>query len=115
MYSTSWPETMFWRQRKMNFENIFILPNVIGDRSRRRFGGIFIKIPKVTSAWSSLVGTHQQKGINAYEGLISQIKSFCVCATSIKVIACLPACWGIYCLVYVSMEILLQSKQDITN
>ena len=40
----------------MNFENIFILPNVIGDRSRRRFGGIFIKIPKVTSAWSSLVG-----------------------------------------------------------
>ena len=70
----------------MNFENIFILPNVIGDRSRRRFGGIFIKIPKVTSAWSSLVGTHQQKGINAYEGLISQIKSFCVCATSLKVI-----------------------------
>ena len=87
----------------MNFENIFILPNVIGDTSRRRFWGIFIKIPKVTSAWSSLVGTHQQKGINAYEGLISQIKSFCVCATSLKVIlkksclsdilyvACLPA------------------------
>ena len=39
----------------MNFENIFILPNVIGDRSRRRFGGIFIKIPKVTSARSSLM------------------------------------------------------------
>ena len=37
----------------MNFENIFILPNVIGVRSRRRFGGIFIRIPKVTSAWSS--------------------------------------------------------------
>ena len=55
MYSTCWPETMFWRQRKMNFENIFILPNVIGDRSRRRFGGIFIKIPKVTSARSSLL------------------------------------------------------------
>ena len=55
MYSTCWPETMFWRQRKMNFENIFILPNVIGDRSRRRFGGIFIKIPKVTSARSSLM------------------------------------------------------------
>ena len=53
MYSTCWPETMFWRQRKMNFENIFILPNVIGDRSRRRFGGIFIKIPKVTTARSS--------------------------------------------------------------
>ena len=46
---------MFWRQRKMNFENIFILPNVIGERSRRRFGGIFIKIPKVTSERSSLV------------------------------------------------------------
>ena len=30
MYSTCWPETMFWRQRKMNFENIFILPNVLG-------------------------------------------------------------------------------------
>ena len=42
----------------MNFENIFILPNVIGDRSRRRFGGIFIKIPKVTFARSSLV--HRQ-------------------------------------------------------
>ena len=55
MYSTCWPETMFWRQRKMNFENIFILPNVIGDRSRRRFGGIFIKFPKVTSARSSLM------------------------------------------------------------
>ena len=55
MYFNCWPETMFWRQRKMNFENIFILPNVIGDRSRRRFGGIFIKIPKVTSAWSSLM------------------------------------------------------------
>ena len=39
----------------MNFENIFILPNVIGDRSRRRFGGIFIKIPKVTSERSSLL------------------------------------------------------------
>ena len=56
---------MFWRQRKMSFENIFILPNVIGDRSRRRFGGIFIKIPKVTSAWSSLmhnplVGDHSK-------------------------------------------------------
>ena len=50
-----WPETMFWRQRKMNFENIFILPNIIGERSRRRFGGIFIKIPKVTFARSSLV------------------------------------------------------------
>ncbi len=46
---------MFWRQRKMNFKNIFILPNVIGDRSRRRFGGIFIKFPKVTSARSSLM------------------------------------------------------------
>ena len=55
MYSTCWPETMFWRQRKMNFESIFILPNVIGDRSRRRYGGIFIKIPKVTSTWSSLL------------------------------------------------------------
>ena len=43
------------RQRKMNFENIFILPNIIGDRSRRRFGGIFIKIPKVTSARSFLM------------------------------------------------------------
>ena len=41
----------------MNFENIFILPNVIGDRTRRRFEGIFIKIPKVTSAQSSLVCT----------------------------------------------------------
>ena len=39
----------------MNFKNIFILPNVIGDRSRRRFGGIFIKIPKVTTARSSLI------------------------------------------------------------
>ena len=39
----------------MNFKNIFILPNDIGDRSRRRFGGIFIKIPKVTSARSSLM------------------------------------------------------------
>ena len=39
----------------MNFKNIFILPNVIGERSRRRFGGIFIKIPKATCAWSSLV------------------------------------------------------------
>ena len=39
----------------MNFKNIFILPNVIGDRSRRRFGGIFIKIPKVTLARSSLM------------------------------------------------------------
>ena len=39
----------------MNFKNIFILPNVIGDRSRRRFGGIFIKIPKVTSTQSSLL------------------------------------------------------------
>ena len=39
----------------MNFENIFILPNVIGDRSRRRFGGIFIKFPKVTFARSSLL------------------------------------------------------------
>ena len=37
---------MFWRLRKMNFENIFILPNVIGDRSRRRFGGILSKFPK---------------------------------------------------------------------
>ena len=44
----------------MNFENIFILPNVIGDRSRRRFGGIFIKIPKVTSAWSSLLDSYNQ-------------------------------------------------------
>ena len=42
----------------MNFENIFILPNVIGDRSRRRFGGIFIKIPKVTSARPSSMVTH---------------------------------------------------------
>ena len=42
----------------MNFENIFILPNVIGVRSRRRFGGIFIKIPKVTSAQSSLMDSH---------------------------------------------------------
>ena len=41
----------------MNFENIFILPNVIGDRSRRRFGGIFIIIFKVISARSSLLGT----------------------------------------------------------
>ena len=57
MYSTCWPETMFWRQRKINFENIFILPNVIGGRSRRRFGSIFIKIPKVTSARSSLLYT----------------------------------------------------------
>ena len=55
MYFSCWPETMFWRQRKMNFKNIFILPNVIGDRSRRRFGGIFIKIPKVTTARSSLI------------------------------------------------------------
>ena len=39
----------------MNFENIFMLPNVIGDRSRRRFGSIFIKIPKVTFARSSLM------------------------------------------------------------
>ena len=39
----------------MNFENIFILPNVTGDRSRRKFWGIFIKISKVTSARSSLV------------------------------------------------------------
>ena len=38
----------------MNFENIFILPNVIEDKSRRRFEGIFIKIPKVTCARSSL-------------------------------------------------------------
>ena len=58
MYSTCWPETMFWRQRKMNFENIFILPNVIGDRSRRLFGGIFIKFPKVTSTRSSLMIIH---------------------------------------------------------
>ena len=42
----------------MNFKNIFILPNVIGERSRRRFGGIFIKIPKVTTARSSLVHRH---------------------------------------------------------
>ena len=55
MYSTCWSETMFWRQRKMNFKTIFILPNVIGERSRRRFGGIFIKIPKVTTARSSLI------------------------------------------------------------
>ena len=41
----------------MNFENIFILPNVIGERSRRRFGGIFIRIPKVTFARSSLLYT----------------------------------------------------------
>ena len=40
----------------MNFKNIFILPNVIGDRSRKRFGGIFIKIPKVTTPRSSLLG-----------------------------------------------------------
>ena len=33
MYFNCWPETMFWRQRKINFENIFILPNVIGERS----------------------------------------------------------------------------------
>ena len=39
----------------MNFENIFILPNVIGDRTRRRFRGIFIKIIKVISARSSLL------------------------------------------------------------
>ena len=39
----------------MNFKNIFILPNVIGDRSRRKFGGIFIKFPKVTFARSSLM------------------------------------------------------------
>ena len=45
----------------MNFENIFILPNVIGDRSRRRFGGIFIKIPKVTSVRSSLFHTLQKR------------------------------------------------------
>ena len=57
MYSTCWPETMFLRQRKMNFKNIFILPNVIGDRSRRRFGGIFIKLSKVTSKRSSLMCT----------------------------------------------------------
>ena len=55
MYSTCWPETMFWRQRKMNFENIFILPNVVGNRSRRRFGGIFIKVLKVNFARSSLL------------------------------------------------------------
>ena len=62
MYFSCWPETMFWRQRKMNFENIFILPNVIGDRSRRRFGGIFIKFPKVTSARSSLLSNHWTVG-----------------------------------------------------
>ena len=44
----------------MNFENIFILPNVIWLRSRRRFRGIFIKIPKVTSARSSLMYTAHQ-------------------------------------------------------
>ena len=41
-----WPESMFWRQRKMSFDNIFILPNVIGDMSRRRFGGFLSKFPK---------------------------------------------------------------------
>ena len=39
----------------MNFENILILPNVIEARSRRRFEGIFIKNPKVTSAQSSFI------------------------------------------------------------
>ena len=34
---------------------IYILPNVIGDGSRRIFWGIFIKIPKVTSAQSSFI------------------------------------------------------------
>ena len=47
-------ETKFWRQRKMNSENIFILPNYIGEGSRDFLGGIFITIPKVTSAPSSL-------------------------------------------------------------
>ena len=49
----------------MNFENILILPNVIEDRSRRRFGGIFIKFPKVTSAWFSLPTTlrTQERGV----------------------------------------------------
>ena len=55
VYASCWTETMFWWLRKMNFENIFILPNHIGERSRGFLWGIFIKIPKVTSARSSLV------------------------------------------------------------
>ena len=39
----------------MNLENFFILPNHVGERSRGFLWGIFIKIPKVTSAWSSLL------------------------------------------------------------
>ena len=62
----------------MNFENIFILPNVIGDRSRRRFGGIFIKIPKVTSAWSSLVQSLHPTRLGVFKPAFfksSQVKS----------------------------------------
>ena len=39
----------------MNFESIFILPNLIRDRSRCNFWGILIKIPKVTCARSSFL------------------------------------------------------------
>ena len=41
----------------MNFENIFILHNLIRDRSRGIVSGILIRIAKVTSARSSLVYT----------------------------------------------------------
>ena len=57
MYSLCWTETMFWRQRKINFENIFILSNHIGESFRGFSWGIFIKIPKVTLAGCSLVET----------------------------------------------------------
>ena len=50
----------------MNIENIFILPNVIGERSRRRFGNIFIKNPKVTSAQSSLLRNLQDPSLGVY-------------------------------------------------
>ena len=43
----------------MNFENFFILPNHIGERSRYILWGIFIKIPKVTFKRSSLLFIHR--------------------------------------------------------
>ena len=69
----------------MNIENIFILRNVIWERSRRRFGSVFIKIPKVTSAQSSLLDTQSDPFVyrkpSAFKNLCLFIftKNLCLC------------------------------------
>ena len=62
MYFSCWPETMFWRQRKMNFKKFQSYPMLLGTGLGEDWGVFFIKIFKVTSARPSLLFT--QRGNN---------------------------------------------------